>query len=56
MTLPSVLFVVFLVLKLVGVIDWSWWAVSAPLWIGFLVAMAIVVIACMSGGLKGARK
>ena len=30
--LPSVLFVVFLVLKLTSVIDWSWWWVTAPLW------------------------
>lgn len=27
------LFVVFLVLKLVGVIAWSWWWVTSPLWI-----------------------
>ena len=26
------LFVTLLVLKLTGVIDWSWWWVSAPLW------------------------
>lgn len=31
--LGSVLFVVFLVLKLVGVITWSWWWITAPLWI-----------------------
>ena len=31
------LFLVFLVLKLTGVIDWSWWWVTAPLWIGFVV-------------------
>jgi hypothetical protein len=29
----TVLFVVFLVLKLTHVIDWSWWWVTAPLWI-----------------------
>lgn len=27
-----VLFIVFLVLKLTGVIAWSWWWVTAPLW------------------------
>ena len=26
------LFLVFLVLKLTAVIDWSWWWVTAPLW------------------------
>jgi hypothetical protein len=30
--LDILLFCIFLVLKLVGVIDWSWWWVSAPLW------------------------
>ena len=26
------LFVIFLILKLTKVIDWSWWWVTAPLW------------------------
>lgn len=26
-------FVVFLILKLTGVINWSWWLITAPLWI-----------------------
>jgi hypothetical protein len=26
-------FLVFLVLKLTGVIDWSWWWVTAPIWL-----------------------
>ena len=30
----SVLLIVFIVLKLVGVISWSWWIVLIPLWIG----------------------
>ena len=34
MSLAFVLFVVFLVLKLVGTISWSWWWVTSPLWIG----------------------
>lgn len=40
-----VLFVVFLVLKLTGNIDWSWWWVTAPLWgpITFVIVFAIVV-------------
>ena len=28
----DLLFLVFLVLKLTNVIDWSWWWVTAPLW------------------------
>lgn len=39
-----VLFVVFLVLKLVGVIAWSWWWVTAPLWIGWAIALLLFLI------------
>lgn len=38
----GILFVVFLGLKLTGVIAWSWWWITAPLWGGF--ALAAVVI------------
>lgn len=33
----SILFLVFLVLKLTNVIDWSWWWVTAPLWIPIII-------------------
>ncbi|AEL17894.1 hypothetical protein TRIXIE_66 [Mycobacterium phage Trixie] len=33
MPIPVILFVVFLVLKLIDKIDWSWVWVTAPLWI-----------------------
>lgn len=29
----TILFIVFLTLKLTDTIDWSWWWISAPLWI-----------------------
>jgi len=28
----TILFIVFLILKLVGKIAWSWWWVTAPIW------------------------
>jgi len=40
----GLLFVVFLVLKLTHVIDWSWWWVTAPLWGGFAILAALFVI------------
>lgn len=47
-TFPLLLFLVFLVLKLTSVIDWSWWWVTAPLWLGlvasFLLAFIIDII------------
>lgn len=39
--LGTVLFIVFLILKLTGNIDWSWWWVTSPLWIPLLLAIAI---------------
>jgi hypothetical protein len=44
LNLSGVLFIVFLVLKLTGHIDWSWWWVTAPLW-GGLVLLGAAVIA-----------
>ena len=42
--LCDVLAVVFIVLKLIGVIDWSWW-VLAPVWIPvIIVVIAYIVI------------
>jgi len=38
-----VLFLIFLVLKLTGLIAWSWWWVFAPLW-GPLVPIALVFL------------
>lgn len=38
------MFLVFLVLKLTGVIHWSWWWVTAPLWGGLALVIALAVI------------
>ena len=40
----SLLGVAFVVLKLVGVINWSWWWVLAPFWIPAVLALGLVVI------------
>ena len=39
-----VLFIVFLVLKLTGTIDWSWWWVTSPLWIPIAIAAVVLGI------------
>lgn len=43
----SILFIVFLVLKLCKVITWSWWLVTLPLWGGLVLLMIIFVIAAI---------
>ena len=45
--LSGLTFLVFLVLKLCKVIDWSWWWVTAPLWIPVAIVCGIFVIACI---------
>lgn len=35
---------VFIVLKLTAVIDWSWWAVTAPMWAGYAAIAAIWLV------------
>ena len=42
--LDIILFVVFLVLKLTDTIDWSWWWVTAPLWIPLAIGIVILAI------------
>ena len=42
----GLLAIAFIVLKLCGVISWSWWWVLAPLWIP--TAAVLVILACFS--------
>lgn len=41
MGLGTILFLVFLVLKLTGYIVWSWWWVTAPLW---MIPFGLIII------------
>jgi hypothetical protein len=40
----GLLFIAFLILKLCNVITWSWWWVTAPLWIpvAFVIVVSII--------------
>ncbi len=40
----GVLTIVFIVLKLLGHIDWSWWWVLSPIWISATVVVGILGI------------
>lgn len=40
----EVLLVAFIVLKLCGVINWSWWWVFSPVWIPLAIAAVILLI------------
>jgi hypothetical protein len=41
------LFLVFLVLRLTHVINWSWWWVTCPLWFWFAVAAVFFLVPCI---------
>lgn len=45
LSLPVVVFVVFLILKLTNLVKWSWWWITSPLWI---VVALVVVLAVIS--------
>ena len=52
LSLLIALFIVLLVLKLTGYITWSWWLVTAPLWlVPALFFVIIAIILCL--GLVG---
>jgi hypothetical protein len=40
----GLLTIVFITLKLLGKIDWSWWWVLSPLWIAFGLFLAICIV------------
>lgn len=40
----ELLLVIFIVLKLTGVITWSWWWVLSPLWIPLAIALIVTII------------
>lgn len=40
----GLLTIVFITLKLLGYITWSWWWVLSPIWITAIVVIAIVIV------------
>lgn len=42
--LCPILTVAFIILKLCGVISWSWWWVLAPTWIPLAIVLVILII------------
>ena len=43
-SISTILLVVFIVLKLCKVIDWSWWWILSPLWIPIAIVISILII------------
>jgi hypothetical protein len=55
---PSLLLLIFIILKLTNVIDWSWLWVLSPLWIGaalglfFFLVIGLILLAAIAGIVK----
>lgn len=45
-----VMAITFAILKITGVIAWSWWWVASPVLIPFALAVAVVIIALVLAG------
>lgn len=45
----DVLGIIFIVLKLGGIIEWSWIWVLSPFWIGLCLAVLLIVVAVILG-------
>ncbi len=51
------LLLVFIVLKLVGYIAWSWWWVLSPAWIGVaLLVLGVVFVGLWAAFVPGAKR
>ncbi len=50
--LGTVLFLIFMVLKLTNYIDWSWWWITAPLWIPIAIIGVVGLVAILYLGNK----
>lgn len=48
----TVLTIVFVVLKLIGTIEWPWIWVLSPLWIGTVIVLVIIGIALLIAWLR----
>ena len=40
----TILFLIFMVIKLTNYIEWSWWWVTAPLWIPLLLILGVLAV------------
>ena len=48
----SVLTIIFIVLKLLGVIQWSWIWVLSPIWISAVIVVAVFSVILIGGRIK----
>ena len=52
----GLLTIVFITLKLLGKITWSWVWVLSPIWIPIIICMAIIIIVFIAGVISSHRR
>ncbi len=52
----GILTIVFIVLKLTKVINWSWWWVLAPTWIPIAIVAIIVVVIMVKNKMQSRKR
>ncbi|HRT03169.1 MAG TPA: hypothetical protein P5513_04460 [Candidatus Diapherotrites archaeon] len=50
-TFNGLLFIVFLILKLCNVINWSWWWVFAPIWMPIAIVIGAWIVVFIVGAI-----
>lgn len=55
LSFTTVLLIIFIVLKLVGSIAWSWWWVLAPLWVPVAFWLIIIFIGLIIAAVKALK-
>ena len=55
LSFATVLLIVFIVLKLVGSIAWSWWWVLSPLWIPAALWLIVIFIGLIMASVEALR-
>ena len=49
----TVTLIVFLVLKLANVVNWSWWVITAPMWAPLLLGLCWFALLALVTGIAG---
>lgn len=44
LSVGTILTITFVILKLIGIINWSWWWIFSPLWISVIIGLIILFI------------
>ncbi len=48
-SITTALGILFIILKVIGAIDWSWWWVLAPFWIPVVIVGLVLLILIIAG-------